>query len=67
MFTPCILQENGSQLPDINPFSNFADLVSDMPGKSKVLKRKKKHVFSETDCVYACYAVTSGKTTRNYC
>lgn len=55
MFTPCILQENGSQLPDINPFSNFADLVSDMPGKGKVLKRK-KHVFSETKTVFTLIA-----------
>lgn len=40
MFTPRVLQENGSYLPDINAFSNFADLVSDMPGKGKVLKNK---------------------------
>lgn len=36
VFTRCILPQNGSQLPDINPFSDFADLVSDMPGKGKV-------------------------------
>lgn len=51
MFTPCILQENGSQLPDINRFSNFADLVSDMPGKGKILKRK-KNTFSVKQTVF---------------
>lgn len=36
VFAPCILPENGSQLPDIHYFSYFTDLVSDMPGKGKV-------------------------------
>lgn len=70
MFTLCILPENGTQLPDIHPFSDFADLVSDMPGKGKVLKKKKSnHVYSETKTVFtvAENAVTSGKTTENYC
>lgn len=55
MFTLCILSENGSQLPDIHPFSDFADLVSDMPGKGKVFFFfLTNHVYSETKTVYAC-------------
>lgn len=56
VFTRRILPENGSQLPDINPFSDFTDLVSDMPGKGKVFcfLKKNNHVYSETKRVHAC-------------
>lgn len=35
VFALRILPENGSQLPDIHSFSDFTDLLSDMPGKGK--------------------------------
>lgn len=69
MFTLFILPENGSQLPDIHPFSDFADLVSDMPGKGKVFFFFYPITFTVKQRLFTLAedAVTSGKTTRNYC
>lgn len=56
VFALKILPQNGSQLPDIHSFSDFTDLLSDMPGKGKFVFLNfitANDVCSETKTVYA--------------